>query len=137
VQISLTVLFDDPFWVGVFERLDGGRLSAARVVFGAEPTTPEILAFVRSAYYREVQFSRVKLEVKKSSDRVSPKRAVREAKRIGAARGTTSMAQEAMRLELETRKLERKVKSREEREAEAERQFEIRRAKAKKKHRGR
>ena len=33
----LTVWFEDPFWVGMFQRTDGGRLSVAKVVFGAEP----------------------------------------------------------------------------------------------------
>ena len=33
----LTVFFEDPFWVGVFERIENGRLSAAKVTFGAEP----------------------------------------------------------------------------------------------------
>ena len=27
----LTVFFEDPFWVGVFERIENGRLSAAKV----------------------------------------------------------------------------------------------------------
>ena len=35
--VTLTVYFDDPFWVGVFERMDGGKLSACKVTFGAEP----------------------------------------------------------------------------------------------------
>lgn len=45
-SLTLTVFFDDPFWVGVFERADGGRLSVCRVVFGAEPRDAEVLALV-------------------------------------------------------------------------------------------
>ena len=37
-EAKLTVYFDEPFWVGVFEELDGKRLSVCKVVFGAEPT---------------------------------------------------------------------------------------------------
>ena len=33
----LTVFFEDPFWVGVFERIESGRLSVCKVTFGAEP----------------------------------------------------------------------------------------------------
>ena len=33
----LTVFFEDPFWIDVFERTEGSRLSAAKVTFGAEP----------------------------------------------------------------------------------------------------
>lgn len=34
---QLTVYFEDPFWVGVFERITGGKLSVCKVTFGAEP----------------------------------------------------------------------------------------------------
>ena len=37
VNGKLTVYFEEPFWVGVFERFKEGKLSAAKVVFGAEP----------------------------------------------------------------------------------------------------
>ena len=47
VSSTLTVYHDGQFWVGVCERAEGGRYGACRVVFGAaEPTDPEILAFV-------------------------------------------------------------------------------------------
>ncbi len=42
----LTVFFEDPFWIGVFERTEGSRLSAAKVTFGAEPKDYEIYDFV-------------------------------------------------------------------------------------------
>ena len=32
----LTVFFEDPFWVGVFERIENGRLSAAKVNIGVQ-----------------------------------------------------------------------------------------------------
>lgn len=45
-EAKLTVYFDEPFWVGVFEELDGKKLSVCKVVFGAEPTDAEIYAFI-------------------------------------------------------------------------------------------
>ena len=33
-KVTLTVFFDNPFWVGVFERVEGGKLSACKVTFG-------------------------------------------------------------------------------------------------------
>lgn len=38
VSSTLTVYHDGQFWVGVFERVEEGRLSARRVVFGTEPS---------------------------------------------------------------------------------------------------
>ena len=46
----LTVWFEEPFWVGMFQRTDGGRLSVAKVVFGAEPKDYEVYAFVLQHY---------------------------------------------------------------------------------------
>ena len=34
---QMTVLFEGTFWVGVFEKTEGNRLSVAKVTFGAEP----------------------------------------------------------------------------------------------------
>ena len=44
---SFTVFFEDPFWVGVYEREEPGGLTACRVVFGAEPKDGEIYAWER------------------------------------------------------------------------------------------
>lgn len=46
VVCVFTVYFDDPFWVGVSERVYDGKLETAKVVFGAEPTEPEIQNFL-------------------------------------------------------------------------------------------
>lgn len=42
VCFTLTVFFEDPFWVGVFEYVEGSRLSASKVTFGAEPRLFEL-----------------------------------------------------------------------------------------------
>ena len=38
-SVTLTVLFDAPFWVGVFERVEDDKLTVAKVIFGAEQKT--------------------------------------------------------------------------------------------------
>ena len=42
---KLTVYFEEPFWVGVFERVDNNKLSVCKVTFGAEPKDYEIWEF--------------------------------------------------------------------------------------------
>ena len=37
VSGKLTIYFEDPFWVGVFERIENRKLSVAKVTFGMEP----------------------------------------------------------------------------------------------------
>ena len=36
VSGKLTVFFEEPFWVGVFERVSDGKLSVCKVTFGAD-----------------------------------------------------------------------------------------------------
>ena len=47
---KLTVFFEDPFWVGVFERIEKGKLSVCKVTFGAEPKDYEIWAYLLKNY---------------------------------------------------------------------------------------
>ena len=42
---SLTVLFEDPFWIGLFEIIDQKGLRVCKVTFGAEPTEKEVMEF--------------------------------------------------------------------------------------------
>ena len=50
METKLTVYFDDPFWVGVFERIEDGKLSVSKITFGAEPKDYEVLEFVLEHY---------------------------------------------------------------------------------------
>ncbi len=43
VSGKLTVFFEEPFWVGVFERVVDGKLSVCKITFGAEPKDYEVL----------------------------------------------------------------------------------------------
>ena len=49
-SICLTVFFEDPFWVGVFERQEQGALTVCKVTFGAEPKDGEVYDFVLRNY---------------------------------------------------------------------------------------
>ena len=42
VSGKLTVYFEETFWVGVFERIEDGKLSVTKVTFGAEPKDYEV-----------------------------------------------------------------------------------------------
>lgn len=53
---KLVVFFEDPFWVGVFERIESEKLSVAKITFGAEPKDYEVWEFVLK-YYDQIPFS--------------------------------------------------------------------------------
>ena len=132
---SLTVLFEDPFWIGLFEMIDQNGLRACKVTFGAEPTEKEVMEFVDKNWYR-LQFSQT-IEIPPESERkVNPKRQLREAKKQMQSQGIGTKSQQALKLQQEQNKAERKQRSKAKREAEKQRQFELRQTKKKEKHRG-
>ena len=134
VESKLTIYYEEPFWVGVFEDLDGKKLSVCKVVFGAEPTDAQVWEFVQ-ANYRRLQFSApVKVEQKQKAD--NPKRRQRNVRKQLETAGIGTKSQQALQKQYEENKLERKQRSREQREAEKQRQFELKQQKRKEKHRG-
>ncbi len=78
VNGKLTVYFEEPFWVGIFERIEDGKLSVAKVTFGAEPKDYEVQEYIQKCYF-SLKFSPVVETVVKDIKR-NPKRMQREAK---------------------------------------------------------
>ena len=133
---TLTVYHDGQFWVGVFERVEDGRYSACRTVFGAEPSNEEILDLVCSRYY-ELRFTEPTAHEEAPKQAANPKRRQREASREMRQRGPSTKAQQALSEEREASARQRKADARERREDEMRRRFEQRQEKRKAKHRGR
>lgn len=131
---KLTVFFEDPFWVGVFERIENGKLSACKVTYGEEPKDYEVWEFVLK-HYDQLKFS-PSVDVVARKEAVNPKRMQREIRKQSAA-GIGTKSQQALQLQREENKMERKAASREQREAEKQRQFALKQQKRKEKHRGR
>ena len=130
----LTVFSEDPFWVGVFERIENRKLSVAKVTFGAEPKDYEVLEFINRNYYH-LQFSPAVETVVKDTKK-NPKRAQRDAKKQTLETGIGTKSQQALKLQQEQNKQERKVRSREQRDAESQRLFELKQMKKREKHKG-
>lgn len=131
---KLTVFFEEPFWVGVFERYEGGKLSVAKVTFGAEPKDYDVYQFILEHYYG-LQFSPAVAAVVKETKK-NPKRMKRDARNQMQKIGIGTKSQQALKLQQEQNKQQRKVKSRKQKLAEAERMFELKQQKKKEKHRG-
>ena len=131
---QLTVFFQDPFWVGVFERIENGKLSVAKMTFGAEPKDYEIQEYIQK-YYFSLKYSPAVETVVKEMKK-NPKRMQREAKKQMQEKGIGTKSQQALKLQQEQNKLERKQKNREKKEAEEARRFELKQQKKKEKHKG-
>ena len=134
MKSSLTVFFEDPFWVGVFERIDDGKLSACKVTFGAEPKDYDVWEFILQNYDRMVFSPAVETETKQTAD--NPKRRLRNVRKQTERRGIGTKSQQALQLQREELKTEHQQISREQRDAEAQRRFEMKQLKKKEKRRG-
>lgn len=134
-KTNLTVFFEEPFWVGIFERIENGTLSVCKVTFGAEPKDYDVYAFILQHFYHLSFSPAVSVAIKQAAD--NPKRRQRNVRKQMENIGVGTKSQQALQMQREENKLERKIVSREQREAEKQRQFELRQQKRKNKHRGR
>lgn len=134
VSGKLTVYFEEPFWVGIFERIENGKLSVAKVTFGAEPKDYEVQEYIQK-YYASLKFSPAVDAVVKDIKR-NPKRMQREVKRKMQETGIGTKSQQALKLQQKQNKQERKIRSREKKEAEELRMFEMKQQKKREKHKG-
>ena len=99
VSGRLTVFFEDPFWVGVFECISDGELSVCKVTFGAEPKDYEVYDFVLKNYY-QLRFSPVVATDVKETGR-NPKRIQREVRKQVQNAGIGTKSQQALKLQQE------------------------------------
>ena len=132
---KLTVYFDSPFWVGVFERIEDDKLSVCKVTFGAEPKDYEVFQFILKNY-SQLKFS-PSVDVKVRKEAKNPKRMQREARKQTALSGIGTKSQQALQQQREENKLLRKTISKQIQEAENQRRYDLKQQKRKEKHRGR
>lgn len=135
-QSRLTILFEAPFWIGLYERIDHGRYEVCKITFGAEPKDYEVYEFLLRNWHK-LKFS-PPIQAEAAMERkTNPKRVQREIQSQLQDKGIGTKARRALKLQHEQSKLERRTRSREQKEAEKDRQFAIRQEKKKAKHRGR
>lgn len=118
--IKATVKIENSLWIVIFEKINNSGYAVARAVFGSEPTDPEVYNYISNHFYqlRFTQPQDFELIIK----RKNPKRIQREVKRdmekIKLGLFNTTMAQEALRIELEKNKKEKKVITKQEKIAQ-------------------
>ncbi|WP_433250764.1 YjdF family protein [Streptosporangium sp. CA-135522] len=132
-MVSLSVYFEDPFWVGVLEIVQDGELRAVRFVLGAEPTDAELYEFLMRhgvALLERAEGAPAVPADTRRGPRANPKRAAKLAARAAGRVSLRSTAsQEAMRVELESRKQEAAADRKARERAQAEHRREVARRK--------
>lgn len=132
---KLTVFFEEPFWVGIYERITEGRLEVCKITFGPEPKDYEVYDFILQNWY-SLRFSPSMAADGKQTLKVNPKRMQRKIKKQLKDLGTGTKAQQALKLQHEESKILRKDKSHLQKTAKKQLQFELRQQKHKAKHKG-
>ena len=136
-KINLTVLFNDPFWIGVFEVIENDEYKVCKVTFGSEPREEETLELILKRFY-SLNFSAPFSSEKNTfiEKKQNPKRLQRKIQKETAAVGIGTKAQIAIKLQHEEGKLQRKKKSKEQKEQEEQRKLSLKRKKKLEKHKG-
>ncbi len=133
--LKLTVFFKEPFWIGVCEREFEGQYEVCKITFGAEPKDYDVYEYMLKNYDK-LHFGPSMETNAIAQKRINHKRLQRKINRQLQNTGVATKAQQALKLQQEQGKLERKTRSRQQREAEKERKFQLRQEKRKEKHRG-
>ena len=134
VSSTLTVYHDGQFWVGIVEHVEDGRLSACRIVFGAEPSDEEILQLV----VRKWESLQLLGEADAAPLKIAknPKRRLREAARELSRRPVSTKSQQALSEARESQKIENRARRSQAKREESEARFERRQQKKKQKRKG-
>lgn len=137
IKACFTVYFEDPFWVGIYERIYNNKLEVCKVTFGAEPKDYEVYQFLLRNTYKLKFSTPIDNDIKNILTISNPKRLKRKIeKQLNTCVGVGTKSQQALKLQREANRIVSKQKTREQIEAEKQRKFELRQQKKKDKHRG-
>lgn len=136
VYCRFTVHFEDPYWIGLYERQESGRLSACKVTFGAQPKDYEVYEYLLKNWKR-LHFGPGVEAAAAAPDCKNPKRLQRKIRQSLQGQGCGTKAQQAVAAQREQGKTELQLRTRQQRMQEKDRRFALHLAKKKEKHRGR
>lgn len=136
MRSQCTVRFEEPFWVGFFERWDETVYSVCRIVFGKEPKISELNEWML-ANYSKLPFKEQKLEEDLiKPQKINPKKLKKQIAREVSGKYQGTKAQQALKSLHDEEKMERKKVSKAQKEEMLQRRFEQKQEKKKQKKRG-
>lgn len=134
-RIIMTVVFDQPFYKGIFERFDEDQYAIAEINFGTNlPKVRDVYYFIIN-HWNQVKFTVIGKD-RRNVHKLNPKRMQREAQKQVHARFCGSKAQQALQISFEKRKEHSRQEKRKQKQKRQRLQFKIRQAKKLQKHRG-
>ncbi|MGR8823284.1 YjdF family protein [Leuconostoc citreum] len=106
--LSLTIIFDQPFYVGIFERRTGNTYEVSKINLGTSEPRDSLIYELLIENWSRVRFNTVNIaNTERIQKKVNPKRMQRLAKKTLKS-GLSTKAQEAVKLAQTAQKLEKK-----------------------------
>jgi len=125
---TLTISFEAPFWVGLYEREEEGLYQVCKIPFGAEPKDYEVYAFLQR-HWKDLTFSPPLPAGTVPRARINPKRLQREIRKQLQTPAIGTKAQQALQLQHAQRVQTRKETARQKRTQAQHRRAALRREK--------
>ena len=130
----LTVFFENPFWVGIIECNEDGKLTVSKITFYKEPKDYEIRNFILKKY-NQLNFSpaveNVVIEKQKNY-----KKRQRDVRKQVQLQGVGTKSQQALKLQHAQSKSEHILQNKKQKELDKMRLFALKQQKKKEKHKG-
>lgn len=136
IKAKFTVFFEEPFWVGVYERICDGEYQLCKVTFGSEPKDYQVYNFLMENG-GNLHFSKPVPMEEFPEKHINPKRMRREISKSLQKTGVGTKAQQALKLQHEQRKQEIRETNSKERKRKKQEQFDLKQKKKKEKKKGR
>ncbi len=136
VSSCLTVLFVEPFWIGIYERNYDDKYEVCKITFGAEPKEAEVYSFILQNWPR-LHFAVTADSLISSAESKNPKRRQRDIQKQMQVKSIGTKAQQALQQQREQNKIQRQTNKKLNRDLELAYKFTRRQSKKKAKHRGR
>lgn len=137
----VSIVYDEPFWIALFESFYEGTYSVAREVIGtSEPTTSDIVMFFKRLDWQRLHYTVPIVEERQKKYEISFKKQqklTQKTMKTSNYKYVYSKAQEELKKQQEQDHKMKKASARHQREEDRKRKFEIRQAKKKQKHKGR
>lgn len=135
-SISVIVLFEEPFWIGIIEKTSIKGYVAAKVTFGpSEPTNNVIYDFLLNKA-DSLKFSAPKCVDRQNRVIKNPKRLIRAAQKQLQNTKIISKAHNAIKAMQELSATQNKLQTKQQAKVIQEKKYTIKKAKKKQKHRG-
>ena len=135
VSGTFTLSFENPFWIGFFEIECGKNYEVARVIFGVEPTDAQLYEFILKNFF-SLPFGKSTLEKVSTQKDIGYKRMQRKIKKEQCKETIGTKAQNAIKLQYESNKTEKKKQAKLKKEQEEKLKFRLKHKKKKEKHKG-